>query len=83
MNRGALELGKFFQSQSEAAQRIGVDPSTFSLLLASKRRPSIEVAAAIERQYGVPCIAWTEEFWDPPQAVDARNPSAVSELDHE
>ena len=60
-SRGARMLARFFQSQQEVAPRLGIKPSQLSLLIAGKRRPSIEVAAAIEREFGVPCIAWCEE----------------------
>lgn len=60
-NRGAEALRNFFQSQNDGARRVGIGGSAFSLLLAGKRRPSIEVAARIERLYGVPCAYWVED----------------------
>ena len=62
MNRGAVELSRFFQSQAEVAPRLGIEASMLSLLLAGKRKPSIEVAAAIEDQFGVPCRFWAEDM---------------------
>jgi transcriptional regulator with XRE-family HTH domain len=60
-NRGAIELNKFFQSLKDGAKLVGVGQSQFSLLLSGKRMPSIEVAAQIEKHWGVPCRYWTEE----------------------
>lgn len=60
-NRGALELSKFFQHITNAAKKVKIGQSQFSLLLSGKRKPSIEVAAAIEKEWKVPCIYWTEE----------------------
>jgi transcriptional regulator with XRE-family HTH domain len=61
MNRGAVLLRRFFQSQLEVAPRLGVEPWMLSLLLAGRRKPSIETAAAIQREFDVPMIAWTED----------------------
>lgn len=60
-NRGAIELNRFFQSIQDGAKKVGVGPSMFSLLLSGKRKPSIEVAAAIEKEWGVPSRYWVEE----------------------
>lgn len=60
-NRGALELGQYFQLVQEGAKLVGVGPSQFSLLLSGKRKPSIEIAANIEKHFGVPCRYWMEE----------------------
>lgn len=60
-NRGALELSRFFQSIKEVAPELGIKQSQLSLLLAGKRKPSIEVAAKIEGIFEVPCRYWTEE----------------------
>jgi plasmid maintenance system antidote protein VapI len=74
MNRGARELAKFFQSMQEVAPRLGVKPSMLSLLVDGKRKPSIEVAAAIEREFGVPCRFWVEEEPDPPVSASPEEP---------
>lgn len=72
-NRGAAALRRFFQSQADVAPRLGIKPSQLSLLLDGKRLPSIEVAAAIERQFGVACRLWTE----PETGDDERGRDAV------
>jgi len=64
MNKGAAALRRFFQSQAEVAPRLGIKPSQLSLLLDGKRMPSIEVAAAIEREFGVSCRLWAEPACD-------------------
>lgn len=61
MNKGAKELGKFFQKVQDGAKKVGVGSAQFSLLLSGKRMPSIEVAAKIEAHYGIPCKYWTEK----------------------
>lgn len=61
MNRAAKSLARFFQSQQEVAKLLGIKGSQLSLLIAGKRKPSIEVAAAIEQHFGVPCRWWIEE----------------------
>ncbi len=69
-NRGALALGEYFRPLNEGAEKVGVGPSQFSLLLSGKRKPSIEVAAKIEDVYGVPCRYWTEEVTIEPKDKD-------------
>jgi plasmid maintenance system antidote protein VapI len=61
VNKGAEALQRFFQSQEQVAPALGIKPSMLSLLLSGKRKPSIEVAAAIERMFGVPCRLWVED----------------------
>ena len=46
--------------QTRAARRLGIDPSYLSLLETGDRSPSGDVAAKIEREFGIPALAWIE-----------------------
>lgn len=60
-NRGAVLLNQFFQKVGDGAKQTNVSSSQFSLILSGKRMPSIELAAKIEKIWGVPCKYWVEE----------------------
>lgn len=62
MTKGAKQLAKLFDrpKQYEIAERLGIDPSTLSLLIAGRRTPSLALAAKIRRELGIPEKSWTE-----------------------
>ena len=52
------------------APKLGIDPSHLSLLISGKRKPSIEIAAKIEKIFNIPCIYWTESISILPKIKD-------------
>lgn len=48
------------ETQADFAARIGIKPPHMSLILSGARRPSIDVASAIERETGgkIPASSW-------------------------
>ncbi len=72
-NRGALALQNYFQSMKEVSKQLGIGHSMLSLLISGKRKPSIEVAAKLEKMFNIPCIQWTEEV----TVIDKKNLDVV------
>ena len=48
-------------SQSKVARRSGVSTQQIHFLCKRQRRPSLEVAAALEKSFRIPCSSWLEE----------------------
>lgn len=48
------------ESLQVAAERLAVNKDTLSLIERGKRLPSLTLAAAIERVYGIPAASWVE-----------------------
>lgn len=47
-----------FSVQADAARFIGIDLSTFCLLVNGKRKPGVDYALDIEKKTGIPVEAW-------------------------
>lgn len=46
------------ETQAEIGAKLGIRQPSVSLLLNGKRRPSVDLAARIERVYYIPASAW-------------------------
>lgn len=47
-------------SQTTLAKWLGVERSTISMLVCGERRPSLDLAIAIERRLKIACVTWDE-----------------------
>lgn len=63
MTKGAKQLGQLFERpvQREVARRLAIHESYLSYLISGRRMPSIKLATRIQKQLGIPVVAWTEQ----------------------
>ena len=63
MTKGAKQLAQLFEkpSQRDVAKRLEIDESYVSLLVSGQRTPSLQLAARIQEELGIPIDAWVEE----------------------
>jgi len=54
---------------SDVARALGVDVGNFRKVLCGERRPSLEVAVAVEEMLNIPVRQWVEELANPPIIV--------------
>jgi plasmid maintenance system antidote protein VapI len=66
-----------FATQVEAAEYLGIETSTFSLLVNGKRSPGLNNALDLEKKTGIPVEAWAtdgdDSDDDPPAKTDKRS----------
>lgn len=56
-----------FETQVEAAAYLGLETSTFSLLVNGKRSPGVNNALDLEKKTGIPVEAWATDGDDTDQ----------------
>ena len=63
MTKGAKQFAQLFEkpSQRDVAKRLEIDESYVSLLVSGQRTPSLQLAARIQEELGIPIDAWVEE----------------------